>query len=276
MVSINYILLFHITLAKNHITHYIDKILLSKHAIDTYMLTFPMILKDAFMLNTYVKHFVFHIQKTPAFVYLPGQFITIQFEHEGKILKRSYSIANPPDEPNRIEFSASYVEGGRASAFLFNLKPDDIVQTSGPFGRLILKDQIPKRYIFAATGTGVTPYRAMQKAMEEQLKKHDDLSIVIIEGVRNHAELLFGEEFKSFAARYPQVRFIPMFSRETPETLKTDEYIGYVQQALDMLAPNAENDLVYLCGNPNMIDACFQKLKNLSFPVQQIIREKYI
>lgn len=240
------------------------------------MLTFPMTLIESSMITPHVKHFVFQIQKTPHFPYIPGQFITIQFEHDHKVLKRSYSIANAPAQDNRIEFSASHVEGGRASAFLFNLKKNDVVQGSGPFGRLILKDPVPKRYIFAATGTGVTPYRAMLKNLEKLLEEHPELSIVIIQGVRYRIDLLFGDEFRNFAARYSRVIFKPMFSRETSETVEPGEYAGYVYHALDSLMPDPDNDIVYLCGNPNMIDTCFEKLKNLSFPVAQIIREKYI
>ena len=36
---------------------------------------------------------------------------------------------------------------------------------------------------------------------------------------------------------------------------------GYVQQFLAEFAPNAETDIAYLCGNPNMVDACFEALK---------------
>jgi NAD(P)H-flavin reductase len=36
---------------------------------------------------------------------------------------------------------------------------------------------------------------------------------------------------------------------------------GYVQEALAELAPDAEGDIAYLCGNPNMVDTCFEALK---------------
>ena len=39
---------------------------------------------------------------------------------------------------------------------------------------------------------------------------------------------------------------------------------------------NPEQDLVYLCGNPGMIDDSFSYLKEQGFAMQQIIREKYI
>ena len=51
---------------------------------------------------------------------------------------------------------------------------------------------------------------------------------------------------------------------------------GSVQNALAEFAPNAEGDTAYLCGNPNMVDACFDALKEAGLPVPQIRREKYV
>ena len=71
--------------------------------------TFPITLKESSMITPKVKHFVFNCELSPHFNYQPGQFITIHFEHEGKALKRSYSIANEPKQDNQIEFAASYL-----------------------------------------------------------------------------------------------------------------------------------------------------------------------
>ncbi len=72
--------------------------------------TFPIVLEDTFMPSPKVKHFIFQSLQNRAFDYLPGQFITIHMERDGKILRRSYSIASVPTQNNRIEFAAGYVE----------------------------------------------------------------------------------------------------------------------------------------------------------------------
>ena len=41
-------------------------------------------------------------------------------------------------------------------------------------------------------------------------------------------------------------------------------------------APSGETDIAYLCGNPNMVDACFEALKEAGLEVKQIRREKYV
>ncbi|WP_058442397.1 ferredoxin--NADP reductase [Legionella brunensis] len=237
--------------------------------------TFPITLEDSFMLSPKVKHFVFSTEQSPPFNYIPGQFITIHFEKDGKMLKRSYSIANVPTQNNRIEFAAGYVEHGPGTELLFNLKPGDKININGPFGRLILKDELPKRYILVATSTGVTPYRAMIEELKRRLQVNPKLQVVILQGVQKHEEILYPQEFLAFANEYTQVIFRAHLSRETVN-LQPHEYPGYVQHAFPDLSLNPENDVVYLCGNPGMIDDSFNYLKEKGFSMQQIIREKYI
>ena len=238
--------------------------------------TFPVILDDSYMLSPQVKHFIFHSIQDPAFNYLPGQFITVHFEREGKIVRRSYSIANVPAHNNRIEFAAGYVEGGPGTDLLFNLKPGDTININGPFGRLILKDEMPKRYIFVATSTGVTPYRAMLPELKRRLAINPALQVVILLGVQKSEDVLYGDEFSSFAASSPQVTFRAHLSREQPNGLCSYEYTGHVQRSFPTLDLNPENDHVYLCGNPAMIDESFDYLKEQGFAMQHVIREKYI
>ena len=240
------------------------------------MNTFPLTLVETYLLSPQVKHFVFEAQQSPAFSYLPGQFITLLFENEGKTLKRSYSIANSPKQDNRIELSAGYIAGGPGSELLFNLKPGDTVNVSGPFGRLILRDEVPKRYILVATSTGVTPYRAMIDALKERIAETPTLQVVILQGVQTREDILFAEEFLALQQAIPQIQFRAHLSRQPQNDLSLCEYPGYVQTAFNDLSLNPTEDLVYLCGNPSMIDEAFEQLKILGFTSQQIIREKYI
>jgi NAD(P)H-flavin reductase len=119
----------------------------------------------------------------------------------------------------------------------------------------------------------------MLPLLERQMAERG-VEVVLLFGARTPAELLYGDEFRAFAARHPGFRFVPCLSRELPAAGSAHDHPdvrhGYVQQFLDAFSPSADTDIAYLCGNPNMVDACFEALKAHGLPVPQIRREKYV
>jgi ferredoxin-NADP reductase len=139
-----------------------------------------------------------------------------------------------------------------------------------------MKEEQPHRYILVATSTGITPYRAMLKELGKRMEQNPELHVIILQGIQRREEILYANEFQDFAQKYPQALFRPYLSRQPIEELQENEYSGYVQHAFPTLDLNPQQDVVYLCGNPGMIDEAFNYLKEQGFAMQQIIREKYI
>lgn len=249
---------------------------------------FKMIFRESREIAPGVRHFVFTREDEQRLHFTPGQFITLHLAKGDKTVRRSYSIASlgdfePPVAPaltiaqaDMIEFAASYVPDGTASDFLFNLQPGDAVSTSGPFGRLVLREDPIARYIFIATGTGVTPYRAMLPELAWRLSERPDLQAMVLLGVQKREQGLYVDDFVAFAKEHPQFKFAICYSREFPATPEAYERQGHVQAQFPVLALNHETDMVYLCGNPNMIDDAFQLLQQAQFPSPSVRREKYI
>ena len=213
--------------------------------------------------------------------YIPGQFIQVHFTYaDGTATRRSYSLATVHDHAlgpgEAVEIAVSYVPGGAATALFEGLDLGDSVQASGPFGRFcLMPGDANRRYLLIATGTGVTPYRAMLPLLKQQIAERG-IEVVLLLGARSPEELLYGDEFRAFADAHPAFRFVPCFSRELPAEPHPDVRHGYVQQFLGEFAPDAATDIAYLCGNPNMVDACFEQLKDAGLPVPLIRREKYV
>ncbi len=241
---------------------------------------FQLRLVDSYMLASTVRHLVFERVDGQPLAFNPGQFLQVHFHYEdGSATKRSYSVATVGDGSSpvsRIEIAVSYVEGGAATRLLGELASGEVIEASGPYGRFCLQsaDTHP-RYLLLATGTGVTPYRAMLPQLEKLLAA-GDREVVLLYGARQEAELLYGEEFEAFAQRHPGFIFHGCLSREPRALPRPTDRSGHVQHVLAELGPSAERDIAYLCGNPNMVDAAFAALKDAGLPVSQIRREKYI
>lgn len=231
-------------------------------------------LKNSYLITPSVMHFVFSCEDN--FEYIPGQFITIYIEKEDKVLKRSYSIASTPRNNKEIEIAASYVENGPGTEYLFNLKKDDVIDVSGPFGRLVLRDEKPGRYFLIGTSTGITPYRAMLSNIENLLET-TDIEFYILQGIKNSEHALYPDEFVLMNKKYDNFNFSLHYSREEPKNNNNYENRGYVQDFLkNNILLNPDEDIIYLCGNPNMVNDIFEYAKSKNFIIKNIRREKYI
>jgi ferredoxin-NADP reductase len=242
---------------------------------------FPLRLVSSRMLAPSVRHLNFVRDDGQPLDFIPGQFLQVHFHYpDGTPTKRSYSLATIHDHAlgagESVEIAVSYVAGGAATALFENLEDGGLIDASGPYGRFCLMPaDANRRYLLIATGTGVTPYRAMLPQLE-QLIATRGIEVVLLFGARTPQELLYADDFYAFAQRHAAFRFVPCFSRELPADPHPDVRRGYVQDALAEFAPDAERDIAYLCGNPNMVDACFEAFKQRAFPVPHVRREKYV
>ena len=242
---------------------------------------FPLRLVGSRMLAPTVRHLAFARDDGAPLDFIPGQLIQVHFTYpDGTPTKRSYSLATMHDHAmgpgEAVEIAVSYVAGGAATALFEALDDGQQIQASGPYGRFCLMPaDANRRYLLVGTGTGVTPYRAMLPQIDA-LMRDRGVEVVLLFGCRTREELLYGEDFQAFAEGHPGFRFVPCFSREDPADDYPHGRRGYVQDALAELAPTADGDIAYLCGNPNMVDATFELLKAAGLPVPHIRREKYV
>ena len=241
---------------------------------------FKLRLAASHMLAPTVRHLAFERDDGTPFAFVPGQFLQIHFHYDdGTPTKRSYSVATVGDGKapvQRIEIAVSYVEGGAATELLSTLDEGGTIEASGPYGRFCLMDgDTNTRYLLVATGTGVTPYRAMLPQIRT-LTQSRGCTFALVYGARNESELLYGEEFEAFAREVPGFTFHPCLSRTPRAVPRPHDRHGRAQVALGELGPNAATDIAYLCGNPNMVDEAFALLKEAGLPVPHIRREKYV
>ncbi|MEM7457022.1 MAG: ferredoxin--NADP reductase [Planctomycetota bacterium] len=228
--------------------------------------------------------FTIRIGGTDVQEFKPGQFLHLAVEaEEGKIINRPYSVASPHGE--ELEFFIVLVEDGELTPRLWALREGDPIKVSeraaGSF--TLAKSPDADCLWLMATGTGLAPYIAMLRT-EEPWERYQ--KIVVVHGVRYHADLGYTEELGAFEQKYPdRFKLIQSLTREDTEDtmsgripgLLTD---GSLEQAADFEL-RADNSTVLLCGNPAMLDDMEDKLgkrdmkKHRSKSPGQIVLERY-
>ena len=200
-----------------------------------------------------------------------GQFFRFVFRDADGEFERSYSLCNHESAaPAILDLVVSRVEGGRATRLLFDCDPGLEARVTGPFGRLVLPDAPPGRLVMVATSVGLAPYMPMLRELETAAGPR----VILLLGVRDRSEFLYGDWLLDYAARHDGFDLRLCLSREAArEAWEAD---GHVTAQLPRLALNPASDQVMLCGNPAMVDDCWRYLRDAGFRSGQVIREKYV
>jgi ferredoxin-NADP reductase len=222
-----------------------------------------------------VRRFWVKIPNVDSFDFQAGQFVTLDLPIGEKRLQRwrSYSIANPPDGSNVLEFCiVRSGDPGLATQFLFDeVQPGSVLRFKGPDGAFVLPETIDKDLVFICTGTGVAPFRSMLLDLIQSGRPHRNLHLIF--GTRNEAGILYREEFEAMTREVPGFRYDVALSRQPG----WPGYCGYVHQIyLEHYAEKRPDVEFYICGWANMIDeAVANLLVKVGYDRTQIHYELY-
>ena len=200
----------------------------------------------------------FWVETDESIDFKAGQFVTMDLPISEKRLKRwrSYSIANPPDKSNQLEFCIVHLEGGAASEYLFNeVEVNTPIRFKGPSGTFILPDKINTDLVLICTGTGVAPFRSMiQEIIQNDIPRK---KIHLIFGTRYESGILYREEFEKLERDYDWFSYDIALSREK----SWEGFKGYVHDIYMQMYQDSPHDKdYYLCGWSAMIDEAVANL----------------
>jgi len=182
------------------------------------------------------------------FAYLPGQFLRLFMDAH---TSRNYSIASVPSLDDDLNLHVRRVCGGRVSGWIFErLKAEDRVTISEPFGDCFYSPGRPDQNILLlGTGCGLAPLYGI--ARDALNRKHQG-AIHLYHGSRDPRGLYLTEQLRRLDATHASFCYRPCVSGGPyPAGLWTGT-------PLDLALgdhPDLTGWRVYLCGNPQMVNA---------------------
>ncbi len=203
---------------------------------------------------------------------------------ESETVYRAYSIASAPTETGvvmldvRIAVPPAGAPGappGKASSWLFGLEPGDDVEISGPYGDFFVKET-KAEMVFVGGGAGMAPLRSMIFDQIHRVQTARKLSFWY--GARSLREAFYVSDFERLAREHPNFSFHLALSEPLPEDDWTGA-TGFIHQVVfdDYLAthPAPEDVEFYLCGPPQMIQACRAMLTDIGVEAENIAYDEF-
>ncbi len=193
------------------------------------------------------------------FEFLPGQYVTLQADLDGSVLRRAYSICSTPSS-GELRVSVKEVSNGRFSQFANRkLKAGDQMEVAAPEGRFTLEtSNVPKKYMAFAAGSGITPVISMVRTV---LETEPDSQFVLVFGNKSRKQTMFRESLDALKEAYgDRFSLYYVFS----QIISDNAFFGridknLVKEILDKHAP-AYFDAFFLCGPEQMIDTVREEL----------------
>ena len=200
-------------------------------------------------------------------------------------VERAYSMANYPEELGVIMLNVRVasppprapadIPPGKMSSYIFNLKPGDEVEISGPFGEFFARDTATEM-VFIGGGAGMAPMRSHIFDQFRRLATKRKVSFWY--GARSLREAFYLDDFDMIQRENPNFKWYLALSDPLDEDNWTG-YTGFIHQVLydnylkDHPAP--EDCEYYLCGPPPMMTACFKMLDSLGVEPENIMFDDF-
>lgn len=169
-----------------------------------------------------------------------GQYIGIGVQVNGRFVWRSYSLTNMAGHDAIFSITVKAQQGGRLSEHLVDTaKPGLQIRIARPAGDFHLPATLPKKLLFIAAGTGITPIVAMIRTLRRISPNHD---AVLIYSARTKDDALFIEELRGVPGLTCHLRITSEAGRITPE-------------GISELVPDYAERAPFACGPSEMLAA---------------------
>lgn len=238
-----------------------SKPLLARHRLQSKLLE----VRD---LTPTVKEFIFETNNE--FDFYAGQFVTLRFKVDGRIVGRPYSIASSPQLKGRVELCIKLVEDGLVTPTMFKT-PAPVMDLSGPMGRFFLSDEhLDNDLVLIGTGTGIAPLKSM---IEDLYASGFKNNITLIAGVRYVKEILYEQLWKKFNETNSGFNFHQMVSKPESDSFNGEK--GRVGDSLPRFINPSKKQLFIICGLKDMIETVVSILHTHNVSDEHILYEKY-
>lgn len=189
--------------------------------------------------------------------YLPGQYLTLKTDLDGKELRRSYSICSGKVD-DELRVAVKRVVNGKFSSWANEaLKIGDTLAVMPPLGKFTPKssDKTKRQYLAFAAGSGITPIMSI---MKDVLHNEPESEFTLVFGNYNRGSIIFKESLEALKNKFMnRLRVFHVFDKELQEAELFNGMITVdkVKAFHDKVINYDQIDDIFICGPEPMIVA---------------------
>lgn len=222
---------------------------------------------------------IYFDQPEPIMDYLPGQFLTLIVEIDGKQERRSYSLSTSPFVDPFPGITVKRLEGGLVSNFVNDtFVPGKRVTVMKPLGNFTsdYHSHNKRKYGMFAGGSGITPIMGIIKSV---LVNEPKSTVHLLYCSRSQDMIIFDKELKALEEKFPDKLFVthnltqPKPGWEGAEgRLSQEKVTEFFTTHFDSFL---ENQRFFICGPEGMMKTAQEGLSNMDVKKEFIHSESF-
>lgn len=216
------------------------------------------------------------LARPEGFDFVPGQFVPVRVQIDGKPHVRCYSISSPPDTKGYLEISVRR-QGLVSGTLHATMRPGATLAINRPAGQFTYPAGDDRPIALVAGGIGVTPLLSM---LRHAVASDPTRPITLLYSARHEHDIAFLDELRVLAARHAQVKVAITLSQPKEPPRQTEDgmrwRVGRVDAELVRQYVAAPAHTVFcMCGPAPMMDGMTTILSGMGVPASQIRFEHF-
>ncbi len=201
----------------------------------------------------------------------PGQFLTFNFDIDGKKVIRSYSISSSPAQSGYIEITPKRIPNGLVSSYLTTRAEVGLtVQAKGPSGQFYFDERRHSKLVFLTAGSGITPVMSILRYIDDRCLNNE---VVLFHSTRYRRDILFARDLEAMNARMANLRIVATVTGDDPEW---NGLRGRITR--EMIAEHLgsmTDSTFFICGPKAFMQKAYEILSSLGVDRAQILQESF-
>ena len=211
-----------------------------------------------------------------SYQFIAGQYLNIKYTHEGKEIRRAYSICSSPNS-KELRIAVKGIEGGVFSTFATqDLKIGDSLEVGVPEGKFIFEPQphVRNNYAAFAAGSGITPIMSIAQSV---LENEPESTFVLVYGNKRPEDTIFYSQIHELQQKYIGRFYVYYtFTKVHPE----GALFGRIEKSTINFVLNNKHKgtdfkAFYVCGPEDMISLVGNTLRENNVPEEAVLFELF-